>query len=65
MKLFDKEHDELIQDFDKLFKYENLDKESHDKWKKSIIYCDGKVNKLFLAYRHGYAIGLLKGRLQI
>lgn len=52
-----KEHYELMAQFDKEFKGARLDKETKDLWPKEIIYQDGRVNELFLAYRRGYAFG--------
>lgn len=52
-----KEHQDLIAMFDKEFKTMRLDKEPKDFWSRGIIYQDGNVNNLFLAYRKGYALG--------
>lgn len=57
MSLFSKEHYELIVEFEKTFKSERLDKEEKALWTKGVIYQDGNVNKLFLAYRVGYSLG--------
>jgi hypothetical protein len=51
------EHYDLIDQFDKEFKGSRLDKEPKDGWHRGIIYQDGQVNQLFLAYRRGYALG--------
>lgn len=52
-----KEHLDLIAQFEKDLKPGRLDKEPKDMWPRGIIYQDGHVNLLFLAYRHGYAFG--------
>lgn len=52
-----KEHYDLIHEFEKAFKTFRLDKEDKSMWEKSIIYQDGTVNSLFLAYRSGYMLG--------
>ena len=56
MKLFGKEHCELMDEFEKIYKHECLDKEDRELWSKGIIYQNGQVNKLFLAFRWGYAV---------
>ena len=56
MSLFSKEHYDLINDFERNFS-ERFDKEDKSLWAKSIIYQDGEVNKLFLAFRLGYSAG--------
>lgn len=55
--LLTQEHYDLIAQFDREFKGERLDKEEKSLWSKEIVYQDGQVNKLFLAYRRGYALG--------
>jgi len=57
MKLHSKEHYDMMSEFEKTFKRERLDKEEKTLWTKGIIYQDEHVNKLFLAYRVGYALG--------
>ena len=57
MGLFSKEHYEIMKQFEKDMKYHNFDKENKELWEKQIIYQDGEVNKLFLAYRLGYSLG--------
>ena len=53
-----REHYELIEMFERTFKgCGRLDKEEKALWTKGIVYQDGKVNQIFLAYRHGYAYG--------
>ena len=57
MQVNTKEHYDIINQFEKEFKYWRLEKEDKDMWKKSNIYKDGYVNQLFLAYRLGYSFG--------
>ena len=52
-----KEHYDLMAKFDRDFKNERLEKEPKDMWCKGRIYQDGNVNRMFLAYRMGYAYG--------
>lgn len=65
MKLFAKEHYELIAEFEKDIKTKafrvRFDKEPQELWLKSRIYQDGETNKLFIAYRLGYS--LARGKL--
>jgi hypothetical protein len=58
------EHIELMEMFEKTFKYERLDKEDRSLWPRGIIYQNGQTNALFLAYRHGYALGKCVERLK-
>lgn len=51
------EHIDLMAQFEKDLAPGRLDKEPKRLWPEGIIYQDGQVNKLFLAYRHGYAFG--------
>lgn len=52
------EHYDLMAQFERDVKpYGRLDKESKDMWPRGLVYQDGGVNALFLAYRHGYAFG--------
>lgn len=52
-----KEHYDLMAQFERDCRPGRIDKESKDLWPRGIIYQDGHVNRLFLAYRHGYAYG--------
>lgn len=52
-----KEHYDLLYQFEKDLKVLETDKEPKELWCKGIIYCNGKVNELFRAYRTGYAFG--------
>ncbi len=61
--LITKEHIELMSAFEKEFKGERLDKEDKTLWPLGVLYQDGMVNKLFLAYRRGYAFGSAVERL--
>ena len=55
-----KEHYDLMESFERAYVGERIDKEPKDLWPKGIIYQDGRVNALFLAYRLGYALGKVK-----
>lgn len=63
MQLITKEHYEIIEAFERVFKkgrhFKNgrLDKEAKGLWSKGCIYQDAEVNILFLAFRHGVAYG--------
>ena len=57
MKVSDKEHHELMQMFEKIHTGFRADKEPKEFWNRGIIYQDGMYNKLFLAFRQGYAFG--------
>lgn len=60
MQLKDKEHYDLIAQFekDKLFtRSRRFDKEDKAFWPKGNVYQDGTTNELFLAYRAGCAYG--------
>jgi len=52
-----KEHQDLMAQFERDCKPGRTDKETKDGWARGIIYQDGAVNELFLAYRRGYAFG--------
>lgn len=56
-----KEHYDLIEQFEKVFKGRH-DKESKDWWVKGRVYQNGKMHELFEAYQHGYALGKVSGR---
>lgn len=56
------EHIELMTMFEKEYRGQRLDKEPKDLWPQGIIYQDGKLNELFIAYRRGYAFGKVIGR---
>lgn len=51
------EHYDLMKQFEKDCKPGRVDREDKSLWQKGIIYQDGHVNRLFLAYRQGYAYG--------
>ena len=57
MRINDKEHYDLMNQFEREFKYLRLEREDKDMWSHGAIYKDGYVNSLFLAYRSGYAFG--------
>jgi hypothetical protein len=63
MKLNDKEHYDLLKQFEKTFPHLRLDREKDIKYQKmGIMYESGVTNKLFKAYRWGYSFGLTVGR---
>lgn len=62
MTLGSREHDELMQQFERQFNGHRLDRESKSDWPKQRVYQDGAVNQLFLAFRRGYALGRAIGR---
>lgn len=58
MTLHSKEHYDLMEMFEREFKGEGrLDKEPKAIWTDRNIYQDGTINRLFDAYRRGYALG--------
>jgi hypothetical protein len=57
MNIKDKEHQELLEMFEKEYKHLRKDKENKNSWSKGRFYQDGNCNELFLAYRKGYAFG--------
>lgn len=62
--LLTKAHYDLMEQFEKL-RLGRFDREHKDLWGKGIIYQDGRVNALFLAYRSGYAFGIAAARESI
>lgn len=54
MKIFDQEHYDLMIQFEREHSG-RFDKEAKEFWPKGIVYQDGHINELFLAYRRGYA----------
>ena len=52
-----KEFYELVKDFEKIFSSERLDKEPKELHKSQVFYQDGNVNKMFIAFMHGYQVG--------
>lgn len=52
--LMTQEHYDLMAAFERN-RSERFDKEDKALWPKGIIYQDGRVNALFLAFREGYA----------
>lgn len=55
MNINDREHYELMMQFEKSFPGNCYDREPKKLWQKGIIYENGKVNELFIVYRMGYA----------
>jgi hypothetical protein len=56
-----KEHYDLISQFEKEHSG-RFDKEPKESWPRGIVYQDGRVNELFLAYRRGYSLGKAASR---
>jgi len=58
MTLHDSEHAALMAQFEKNYAGMRMDREDRKSglWEKGYLYQDGEVNKLFLAYRQGYAL---------
>ena len=52
--LHDKEHYDLMAAFERCHSG-RFDKEDKALWPKGVIYQDGRINELFLAFRQGYA----------
>lgn len=59
--LLTKEHYDLMARFEANYKNKRLDREDKSFWSKGHVYEDGRVNELFLAYRNGYALGVISG----
>lgn len=57
MELRSQEHYELMKSFEQFCKPGRLDKEPKEMWARGIVYQDGNVNAMFLAFRQGYALG--------
>ena len=55
MLLISQEHHDLMIEFEKRYK-RKPDRESKQLWPQCHIYCNGDVNREFLAYREGYAL---------
>lgn len=56
------EHADLMAQFERDMKPGRIDKEDKQLWPMGVIYQDGHVNNLFIAYRFGYALGKAKWR---
>jgi hypothetical protein len=55
MQLKSQEHYDLMAHFERTFSG-RFDKEPKSLWPMGVVYCDGEVNKLFDAFRKGYAL---------
>lgn len=61
MKLNDKEHYDLMAQFEKTYSYLRLDREKNFDYQKiGQLYESGETNELFKAYRAGYAFGVFE-----
>lgn len=58
------EHYDLMAAFERTHRG-RMDKEPKESWSRGIIYQDGQVNELFLAYRNGYAYSQADARSDI
>jgi len=58
------EHYDLMSAFERTHRG-RMDKEPKESWSRGIIYQDGHVNELFLAYRNGYAYSQADTRSEI
>lgn len=53
-----REHYEMMGSFERVFRGEGrFDRETKDLWPMGRVYQDGRINELFIAYRHGVAYG--------
>lgn len=52
--LYDKEHYDMMASFERSH-FGRFELEDKSLWQKGIIYQDGRINELFLAFRQGYA----------
>lgn len=58
MTIGSKEHYDLIEMFEREYRGEGrFDKEDRALWPKGNVYQSGEINRLFLAYRRGFAYG--------
>ncbi len=62
--LMTEEHYSLLAAFERCHSG-RFDREDKSLWPKGVIYQDGRVNELFLAYRHGYAYSQADTRADI
>jgi len=58
MEIKDKEHYDLMNEFDKQFKVIPK-REPKELWAKGFLYQHGETNKAFIAFRHGYGLAKL------
>ncbi|OZI23720.1 hypothetical protein CAL26_09825 [Bordetella genomosp. 9] len=62
--LVTKEHYDLMVQFERGL-LGRFDKEAKELWPRGIIYQDGHINELFLAYRRGYAFAVADYRVDL
>jgi hypothetical protein len=60
--LYTREHDDLMEMFEREYRGHRLDREAKELWVRGNVYQNGETNTLFLAYRRGYALGKVIGR---
>ena len=57
MKIGSKEHYEILENFEKNFKYLRLDKEKNKElWSKGYVYENGDANTIYKAFLSGYSL---------
>jgi hypothetical protein len=56
MQIHTQEHIDLMRMFEREHTGHRYDKEPKNLWPQGVIYQDGQLNELFLAYRKGYAL---------
>ena len=57
MSIKEKEHYDLMDAFEKHYKYRDLKREPKDIWHRGAIYCHGEINHEFIVFRDGYVLG--------
>lgn len=57
MQVHTREHEEIMEQFEKDVQPGRLDKEPRENWKRGIVYQNGEVNAMFQVYRMGYSLG--------
>lgn len=55
MRLLDREHYDLMTQFERQHSHLRLDREPKELWPKGIIYESAETNRTFAAFRHGYS----------
>lgn len=58
LALGSKGHEDLMRQFEAVYKGRRFDREPKGLWSKGYVYADGQTNELFIAFRHGAAYGL-------
>lgn len=55
MRLLDREHYDLMAQFERQHSHMRLDREQKELWQKGNIYQNGAANAAFISFRNGYA----------